>query len=170
MLFWYIDMAIVALHAGLRMEVRHLMLQDGRYYYQRRLPADLRDRVGRANIKIALKTREPIKAATEVKRLGAAHDNLWRAMRNDSSLAPADLQDAARRLLLDVGLEEGIGLDHPVVDDFVDQLIDADRDRGMNAVEQQAYEGLKKRLLLLLPRGLQLYRVSKNAFKYDNTI
>lgn len=150
-------MATIALHRGLHMKIKHLLDQDGSFYYQRRVPKHLRDRYGRSNIKIPLKTLEPIAAANAVARLAADHDILWRAMLNDESLLPGDMQDAGRRLLADYGLEEGIGLGHPVVDRFVEDIVAADRERGLRAVERVAYEALKKPMPLLLSQGLDLY-------------
>lgn len=156
-LFWYFDMATIALHRGLHMKIKYLLSQDGSFYYQRRVPDYLRDRYGRANIKIPLKTLEPIAAAKAVAQLAAAHDKLWRAMVDNESLLPVDAQGAGRRLLADYGLEEGIGLEHPAVDRFLDDIASADRERGLKPVERIAYEALKRPLPLLLSEGLNLY-------------
>lgn len=139
------------------MKIKYLLSQDGSFYYQRRVPDYLRDRYGRSNIKIPLKTLEPMAAAMAVARLAADHDKLWRAMLNDESLLPGAMQDAGRRLLADYGLEEGIGLEHPVVDRFVGDIVEADRERGLKPVERIAYEALKKPLPLLLSEGLKIY-------------
>lgn len=139
------------------MKIKYLLSQDGSFYYQRKVPDYLRDRYGRSNIKIPLKTLEPMAAAKAVARLAADHDKLWRAMLDDESLLPGAMQDAGRRLLADYGLEEGIGLEHPVVDRFVDDIIEADRERGLKPVERIAHEALKAPLPLLLSDGLKLY-------------
>lgn len=150
-------MATIALHRGLHMKIKHLLDQDGSFYYQRRVPKHLQDRYGRSNIKIPLKTLEPVAAANAVARLAADHDKLWQAMLDDESLLPGDMQNAGRRLLADYGLEEGIGLEHPVVDRFMGDIVEADRERGLKPVERIAYEALKKPLPLLLSEGLKLY-------------
>lgn len=150
-------MATIAVHRGLHMKIKYLLAQDGSFYYQRRVPDYLRDRYGRSNIKIPLKTLEPMAAAKTVARLAADHDKLWRAMLDDESLLPGDMQDAGRRLLADYGLDDGIGLEHPVVDRFVEDIVAADRERGLRAVERVAYEALKKPMPLLLSQGLDLY-------------
>ena len=139
------------------MKIKHLLDQDGSFYYQRRVPKHLRDRYGRSNIKIPLKTLEPVAAANADARLAADHDILWRAMLNDESLLPGDMQDAGRRLLADYGLDDGIGLEHPVVDRFLGDIVEADRERGLKPIERIAYEALKKPLPLLLSQGLNLY-------------
>jgi len=154
---WYIAMAYVAVRSGLHMKVRYLLVQDGRSYYQRRVPLDLRSRYAGANVKVPLGNLDPIQAAKRISALAAAQDRFWNAMRGNASLAPADLQDAARQMLLDAGLEEGIGLDHPVVDSFVNQLIEADRGRGLMPVEELALRALKKPLPLLLSTALAHY-------------
>lgn len=150
-------MAVIALQAGIIMKVRHLLTQDGRYYYQRRVPQDLRNRIGRINIKMPLKTLDPVEASSQVTRLAALHDSLWEALRNDEALSPPDLQDAARALLQRYGLEEGIGLDHPVVDEFLFDIEDDARDGRLTAVQKLARDALRKPLPLLLSRGLDLY-------------
>jgi integrase len=149
-------MAKVTVHAGLSMRIRHLLVQDGRCYYQRRVPVDLRARYKSSNIKIPLGD-DPLKAGKKVAQVAAAHDSLWAAMRGDPSLSSVELHAAARQMLLDAGLEEGIGLEHPVVGDFLDDLIERQRDSGLSPLDRVAHQALKKKLPMLLSEGLALY-------------
>lgn len=150
-------MAYLAVRIGVHMKVRYLLVQDGLCYYQRRVPLDLRSRYGRVNVKVPLGNLDPIQAAKRISTFAVAHDRVWSAMRGNASLAPADLQEAARQMLREAGLEEGIGLDHPVVDSFVNQLVEADRGRGLMPVEELALRALNKPLPLLLSSALSHY-------------
>ncbi len=97
----------------LRVSVRYLLRKpDGSFYYQRRVPSDLRGHYGNLTfIRKSLKTHDPAEAAKEASRQARVHDALWQHLRSpqakDLKLTTAETRDAAKALLETLGLEPG---------------------------------------------------------------
>ena len=81
---------------------------NGRPYFQRAVPEDLRKRLGRSKISVPLRP-EHGHAAVQCQRLSDQWSALFKAMRNDPSLTPSEVKQAAITKLALFGLKEGDG-------------------------------------------------------------
>jgi hypothetical protein len=70
----------------LRMAYIQQKTLNGTYYYRRRLPPDLIELLGKKEIKLSLKTKDPIVAQTRAKRLTSKLESEWKNHRNPKSL------------------------------------------------------------------------------------
>ena len=141
---------------------------NGRPYFQRAVPPDLRQRIGRSKISIALKP-EHGHAAVQCQRLSDKWTALFKAMRSDQSLTPSEVKQAAIAKLALFGLKAGDGnveLPMPIghegtfnssahLEDFEHEVEDAFR-RG-EPVAVAAYEALRKPLPTLLSEAFAIY-------------
>jgi integrase len=78
-------------------------------YFQKAVPAALRQRMGKSNIKIRLLPRNG-NLVVQCHRLNEQHDALFRAMKDDVRLTPSEAKIAALALLQTFGLDAGDGL------------------------------------------------------------
>jgi integrase len=157
-------MATLRLSPNVMVKVKHLMPQDGRFYYQRRVPADLQARIGRTVIKRPLQAIDKAAAIREVSQHAASDDALWRALRAHEGLVPAEIQQAALSLLAGHGLEAGMGTAHPATDTFVDAVVEDARvshdEYDLNRVDpvrRAAFDALKRAPVELLSTALRYY-------------
>jgi integrase len=78
-------------------------------YFQKAVPAALKQRLGKSNVKIRL-LPEDGNFAVQCHRLNEQHDALFRAMKDDVRLTPSEAKIAALALLQTFGLDAGDGL------------------------------------------------------------
>lgn len=143
-------------------------INNGKPYFQRAVPPDLRQRIGKSKISIALKP-EHGHAAVQCQRLSDKWTALFKAMRSDQSLTPSEVKQAAIAKLALFGLKAGDGnveLPMPIghegtfnssahLEDFEYEVEDAFR-RG-EPVAVAAYEALRKPLPTLLSEAFAIY-------------
>ena len=143
-------------------------INNGRPYFQRAVPEDLRERLGRSKISVPLKP-EHGHAAVQCQRLSDQWSALFKAMRNDPSLTPSEVKQAAITKLALFGLKEGDGnveismpLGHegtyntqPHLEAF-EAAIEDDFRRG-DPVARAAYEALRKPMPVLLSEAFAIY-------------
>jgi integrase len=153
-----------------RLIVKYLYDNNGRPYFQIRVPDDLREQFG-GKRKVSIPLREEDGApAIQVQRLAANHKAMFKAMRKDPSLSMADQKVAALTLLQKFGLKEGDGEiklepweegyqydSQPHLNDFMDYIIEAKREGELTAVQQLAYRALKTKLPTSLSEMLPVY-------------
>jgi integrase len=78
----------------------YLQLRGRVYYYVREIPADLRPRFGgKVTRRESLRTSDEQVAARLASKMAAEDDALWKAMRGDASLTPAEVTKAAQALI-----------------------------------------------------------------------
>ena len=143
-------------------------INNGRPYFQRAVPADLRKRLGKSKISIALKP-EHGHVALQCQRLSEKWAALFKAMRNDPSLTPSEVKQAAITKLALFGLKAGDGNyempmpyghegtynTQPHLEAFED-AIEVDFRRG-DPVAIAAYEALRKPMPVLLSEAFAIY-------------
>ena len=78
-------------------------------YFQKAVPAALRQRMGKSNIKIRLLPKDG-HFAVQCHRLNEQWDTVFRAMKDDERLTPSETKIAALALLQTFGLDAGDGL------------------------------------------------------------
>lgn len=78
-------------------------------YFQKAVPAALKQRMGKSNVKIRLLPKDG-NFAVQCHRLNEQHDALFRAMKDDVRLTPSEAKIAALALLQTFGLDAGDGL------------------------------------------------------------
>ena len=158
---------------------------NGRPYFQRAVPEDLRKRLGKSKISIALKA-EHGHVAVQCQRLSDQWSALFKAMRNDSSLTPSEVKQAAISKLALFGLKEGDGKvempmpfghegtfnPQPHLEAFEADIEDDFR-RG-DPVARAAYEALRKPMPVLLSEAFAIYldnhqRGNDSAFKHSQS-
>ncbi len=88
--------------------VNGFSLNNGSPYFQKAVPAALRQRIGKATIKIPLRSVNG-NFAVQCHRLNEKYTALFRAMRDDSSIIPSEAKLAALALLEQVTLKAGDG-------------------------------------------------------------
>ena len=143
-------------------------INNGRPYFQRSVPADLRKRVGKSKISIPLKP-EHGHAAVQCQRLSDSWAALFKAMRNDPNLTPTEVKQAAISKLALFGLKAGDGnVELPIpyghegtfnpsahLDAFEDAIEDDFRRRDPVAIA--AFEALRKPMPVLLSEAFAIY-------------
>jgi len=143
-------------------------INNGRPYFQRAVPADLRKRLGKSKIAIALKP-EHGHVALQCQRLSEKWAALFKAMRNDPALTPSEVKQAAITKLALFGLKAGDGNyempmpyghegtynTQPHLEAFED-AIEVDFRRG-DPVAIAAYEALRKPMPVLLSEAFAIY-------------
>ena len=165
-------MVMLVVGNNVTVKIRHLLKQDGRYYYQRRVPNDLRHRYDAKTIKIPLGA-DMAAAARRAREHGRIHDTTWQAVRSgNAQFAPARVQEAAIALLSEFGLRPGQGFDTSdeyAADRFTDYLEEMNpRDERadpygpleegkLTVIDRAAIAALIKAPPLLLSQGLCLY-------------
>lgn len=151
--------------------MKYLFDNNGRPYYQRRVPADIQSQLGIKKISVPLDSANgsPI---TQVNRLAKTHDDLFRIMRSDDSVVGLpEKRKAAKLLLNSFGLQGGAGneiLDPsenagweinptPHIDAFTDYIEEKGRDGKLNEVDKLALRALYKPLPTLLSEVPPIY-------------
>ena len=138
-------------------------LNNGLPYFQKSVPAMLRDRLGKSSIKIPLRA-ENGHVALQCHRLSKKYEALFKAMKTDDSLSDSDTKVAALALLDHFNLRQGDGSIEnemplgwegtwdptPHVNEFLDDL-------GTSAVEQLAFRALNNPLPTLLSEAFSVY-------------
>lgn len=108
----------------LKVTLKHAYLRDGVWHWQRKIPKELIDRYPTSGtLKLNLKTRDPVVAASRIATLDKKQEAIWEAMRKDPSLGPEPAREAARKLLADFGIESnGRTTDSATLRGFFDHL------------------------------------------------
>ena len=141
---------------------------NGRPYFQRAVPADLRERIGLSKISVSLKP-ENGHVAIQCQRLSEQWTALFKAMRSDHSLTSSEVKKAATALLARFGLKPGDGNyeipmprghegtfnSHAHLEEF-EYATEFDYERG-DPVTTKAYEMLQKPMPVLLTEAFALY-------------
>ena len=88
----------------------HYYIRNGYYYYQRRVPLDLRKFYSGSNIKISLKTKDPSIAALFVAKLDRQYDAEFaqRRLNPDAEISQRDRELMAEHALKDISDVLGI--------------------------------------------------------------
>ncbi|HRK39578.1 MAG TPA: tyrosine-type recombinase/integrase [Burkholderiaceae bacterium] len=146
------------------------ILNNGIPYFQRAVPTSLRDRFGKATIKIRLKA-SGVQALAECRGHWDRYTALFQAMKGDETLVPSQTKLAAMALLQANGLQQGDGskaFPRPVgvtgewdgdahTDVFADVLSEM-FDGKPNAVSRTAMQALNSPLPLLLSEVFDAYK------------
>lgn len=155
---------------GTKLLVRYLYENNGRPYFQIRVPEDLRERFGN-RYKIS-RPLPPDEGApfVQVQRLAKSHKALFKAMRSDPHLSPHDEKLAALALLERYQLSVGDGKlrldpwdpaaeydDQPHLAPLLDELLEASRERSLEAHERLALKALQGPLPTSLSELLEVY-------------
>lgn len=150
--------------------VKYLYDNNGQPYFQIRVPKDLKDRFsGKSKISHALKNENGA-AVVQVQRLAKKYKAIFKAMRGDPSLANFDQKLAALALLDKFDLKVGDGRlrlepwekgaeydDQPHLTSFLDELVEAKRERELQAHEQLALKALQGPLPTTLSELVEIY-------------
>lgn len=149
--------------------VNYLTNNNGRPYYQRRIPADLQSRFGKQKFSIRL---DPASGspAIQAQRLAKSHDALFKALRLHPDLTLSEEKLAVIALLQNFGLEQGDANrrlafwepaakydDTPHLNEFHDLLIEISRERDLTKVEHFALDALKSPLPVTLSELPEIY-------------
>lgn len=154
-----------------RLIVKYLFDNNGKPYYQRRVPKEIQPQLGIKKISVPL---DPANGSpvTQVNRLAKMHDDLFKVMRSDNSIVGMpEKRKAAMLLLNNFNLQGGAGsveLDPsensgwevnptPHIDAFTDYLENKNRDGTINEVDKLALKALYKPLPTLLSEVPQIY-------------
>jgi integrase len=149
--------------------VNYLTNNNGKPYYQRRIPADLQRRFGKQKLGIRLDPSNG-SPAIQAQRLAKSHDALFKALRLHPDLTLSEEKLAVIALLQNFGLEQGDANkklpawhpaskydDTPHLNEFHDFLIDISRERELTKVEHFALEALKNPLPVTLSELPEIY-------------
>ena len=155
---------------GMTIQMKHVVNNNGTPYYQRSVPKDLKQRIGKSLLKVKL---EPAKGniAVQAANLSREHDSLFKALRDDPSLTVSEQKVAAIALLAQFGLKQGDGNiklqwpnipanapdDQPHLDPFLDAYAENRQDGIENPTEELARKILISPLPLLLSEALDIY-------------
>jgi integrase len=149
--------------------VNYLTNNNGKPYYQRRIPADLQHRFGIQKFSIRL---DPTigSPAIQAQRLAKSHDALFKALRFQPDLTLSEEKLAAVALLQNFGLNQGDGNqklpawnpaakydDTPHLNEFHDFLIEISQERDLTKVEHFALAALKNPLPVTLSELPEIY-------------
>lgn len=150
-------------------------INNGLPYFQKAVPVALRQRIGKATIKIPLK-HENGNLAIQCYRLEQQYSSLFKAMKTDSTLTPSKDKQAAIALLATYGLKPGDGLieeprpSHLVISDSFDPTahISAIQDEleerfgTRNNLTDAAFKVLNNKLPVLLSEAFAVYLENHN--------
>jgi len=137
-------------------------------YFQKAVPAALKLRMGKSNIKIRLWAREG-NFVVQCHRLNDRYDALFRAMKDDQQLTPSETKNAAFALLQTHGLKAGDALEEmrmppgwqgswdstPHISQFEDDM--RDQYEQPNALTNAAFGALYNKLPVLLSEAFTVY-------------
>ena len=93
---------------GIVVLVNGYTINNGRPYFQKAVPHKLRQRLGKATIKVPLREKDG-NLALQCHRLNEQWGALFRAMRDDPMLTPTQTKEAAAAMLRNWGFEPGDG-------------------------------------------------------------
>jgi len=160
--------------------VNYLTNNNGRPYYQRRIPADLQGRFGKQKLSIPLEHAKG-SPAIQAQRLAKSHDALFKALRLNPNLTLGEEKLAVIALLQNFGLKQGDANNHlpawdpvskiddtPHLNEFHDFLTDISRERDLTKVEQFALESLKNPLPATLSELPEIYLDSHKRRKDES--
>jgi integrase len=150
-------------------------INNGLPYFQKAVPAALRQRIGKATIKIPLKP-ENGNLIIQCHRLEQQYSSLFKAMKTDSTLTPSKDKQAAIALLATYGLKPGDGLieeprpSHLSMSDSFDPTahISAIQDEleerfgTRNNLSDAAFKVLNNKLPVLLSEAFAVYLENHN--------
>lgn len=160
--------------------VNGFSLNNGSPYFQKAVPAALKQRIGKATIKIPLKQVNG-NFAVQCHRLNEKYTALFRAMRDDSTIIPSEAKLAAMALLEQVGLKAGDGLEDFQIAlsngktetlnaaDFLHDVL-SERDYEPSAVTSAAFAALNNKLPVLLSEAFSVYLDNHQKGKDKNFI
>lgn len=150
--------------------VKYLFNNHGQAWYQRRIPDDLQERIGRKkyNIKLDPKDGQPI---VLVQRLAKQHDALFKMLRNNPSLTIPEKKLAAMGLLSFYNLKPGDGNvrlgfaenegwdmdDSPHLNQIHSDLEEKERDGTLTEIDRLALLTLTQPLPTLLSELPDIY-------------
>jgi len=160
--------------------VNGFSLNNGSPYFQKAVPATLRQRIGKATIKIPLRSVNG-NFAVQCHRLNEKYTALFRAMRDDSSIIPSEAKLAALALLEQAGLNAGDGLQEfkiPLSNGKTNTLSPADflhdylseKDYEPSGVTSAAFSALNNKLPVLLSEAFSVYLDNHQKGKDKNFI
>lgn len=143
--------------------VKGYTLNNGIPYFQKSVPLRLRERLGKATIKIRL-IPENGNVAVQCHRLTLKHQALFKALEQNEALVPSEARLAAFALLDTYGLKSGDGLHEmpmpagwqggfdptPHLNDFLDNLTGS-------PIEKVAMQALNNKLPVLLSEAFTVY-------------
>ena len=81
-------------------EVTHLKRKGGRYYWRRRVPLDLKERIGKAELVRSLGTSDPREARELARLAGVEADAMFANLRAERDLPPPDVDEAVEGFCL----------------------------------------------------------------------
>lgn len=156
------------------LSLRHIFKRGHTYYYQRRIPKDLVDRYGGpVNVKVKLKTADPLKLAKQVTSLNKKYEATWSSLRNNLGVAPISIRQSAIKLLREYDLKPlPAENDWINVDGFVERIrhkheefarnegLDLDEVQagiGIDAVEAEALRLINEKPRFRLSDALRVY-------------
>jgi integrase len=143
-------------------------LNNGLPYFQKAVPQALRDRCGKATIKVRLHEHDG-NYALQCHRLDKKYSALFRAMKADPTITPTEAKLSGIALLEVAGLRQGDGLDefrvqrsdgrYEVINPAHDALQDflTERDFPASATTTAAFAALDNRLPVLLSEAFPIY-------------
>lgn len=154
-------MRLHRLSSVLSVSIRHTYTRNGYFYFQRAVPLELQSIEGKATIKQALKTTDPIVASRMVEKINTALEARWARLRSDPTGATQDDLSKARQLLDDWGLKpRGEGKPDPEAAQLLqDQFDDGDEDwpSRLTLVQRKALDLLHHGHKPTLSDALQFY-------------
>jgi len=167
---------------SITLTVNGYTLNNGLPYFQKSVPQDLRERIGKATIKIRLECSNG-HLAIQCHRLNDRYTALFKAMRADPELAPSELKTAAIGLVELFGMKSGDGrksYSTPSLSTNWDPQghVDAfdafvrDRFDEPNEVSKAAFKAFNAGLPVLLSEAFSIYlenhqRGTDKSFKQD---
>lgn len=154
--------------AGITIEMKHVLNNNGTLYYQRAIPKSLQERLGRRTFKIKLDHMLG-NVSIQAAKLAKQHDALFKAMQLNKELTFTEQKLAALATLASYGLRpddanadgyiedsrfEGLT---PWIDSFTDEYIEKQREGITTKAEDLAYKMLFKPLPMTLSEALDTY-------------
>lgn len=158
----------------LKLSIRYTYDRDDTVYYQRKIPKDLVERFGTTHVKENLKTTNAEEVASKVQKLNKYFEDTWNAMRDNRSITPSSVRQAAITLLKQYDLKplpaqnDELSLDH-----FIDTVVERKREEHaqgdedtyrssnpteyLTPVEAEAFKLTLKAPRLLLSESLEIY-------------
>lgn len=124
-----------------KVSIKYVYRRGDNFYYQRKIPLDLQSRFGGGtHIKQNLGTNDLGLVARKVTSLNKQYESTWEAMRNNASITPTQVREAATRLLRQYDLKPlpHINPEH-AVDQFIENILEPKR-MAHAAGDDEVYE------------------------------
>lgn len=142
-------------------------INNGLPYFQKAVPRELRQRIGKSTIKVPLK-KENGNEAVQCHRLNDKYNALFKAMKEDESIVPSEAKLAAFALLDLVGLKVGDGRQDELIKlpNSSTELFNAaeilqdfltEKDYTPSQVTSNAFAALSDKLPVLLSEAFSVY-------------